>query len=288
MAIIVVSDLHLGFDSSDKAAFIRFLGKLQSDPTVTDLVFLGDIVDMWRRDSSGVFLENHDVLDLIIELQKKMHVYYVAGNHDFHVLKLQGFGYPIDFKMELTLQQDGVNYRFVHGWEFDDLQHEHFMESLCHSMSDNKGERDNNIWAALGRYESDFSRFFSVIDRGRKRRIAEMLQLGPEQRLIESLKGVEKKARATVQPGEVLVLGHTHRPFVNKEENLANTGSWVTSRACPQHLCADRRRQTQAFVFEGAEITERADIDHFLFFDCLLEVPSAFALCLAFSMIDCR
>ena len=97
MAIIVVSDLHLGFDGSDKAAFIRFLGKLQSDPSVTDLVFLGDIVDMWRRDSSGVFLENHDVLDLIIELQKKMRVYYVAGNHDFHVLKLQGLGYPINF-----------------------------------------------------------------------------------------------------------------------------------------------------------------------------------------------
>ena len=111
MAIIVVSDLHLGFDGSDKAAFIRFLGKLQSDPSVTDLVFLGDIVDMWRRDSSGVFLENHDVLDLIIELQKKMRVYYVAGNHDFHVLKLQGLGYPINFNMDLKLQQDGVNCR---------------------------------------------------------------------------------------------------------------------------------------------------------------------------------
>ena len=100
MAIIVVSDLHLGFDTSDKTAFIRFLGKLQSDPSVTDLVFLGDIVDMWRRDSSGIFLENHDVLDLIIDLQKKIRVYYVAGNHDFHVRKLQGIGYPINFIME--------------------------------------------------------------------------------------------------------------------------------------------------------------------------------------------
>ena len=44
-----------------------------------------------------------------------MHVYYVAGNHDFHVLKLQGLGYPINFNMELKLQQDGVNLRFIHG-----------------------------------------------------------------------------------------------------------------------------------------------------------------------------
>ncbi len=71
MAIIAVSDLHLGFDASDKAAFTRFLGNLQSDPSVTDLVLLGDIVDMWRRDSSGIFLENHDVLDLINELQEE-------------------------------------------------------------------------------------------------------------------------------------------------------------------------------------------------------------------------
>jgi UDP-2,3-diacylglucosamine pyrophosphatase LpxH len=261
LAIIVVSDLHLGFDGSDKAAFIRFLGKLQSDPSVTDLVFLGDIVDMWRRDSSGVFLENHDVLDLIIELQKKMHVYYVAGNHDFHVLKLQGLGYPINFKMDLTLQQDGVNCRFVHGWEFDEMQREHFMESLCHSMSDHKGERDNNIWAALSRYDSDFNRFFSAIRHGgSKRRIAEILQLDPQERLKESLKGVERKARSTVQPGEVLVFGHTHRPFVNKAENLANTGSWVT--AVPIHNTYVRLEggKPRLFVFEGAEITERADI----------------------------
>jgi UDP-2,3-diacylglucosamine pyrophosphatase LpxH len=260
LAIIVVSDLHLGFDGSDKAAFIRFLGKLQSDPSVTDLVFLGDIVDMWRRDSSGVFLENHDVLDLIIELQKKMRVYYVAGNHDFHVLKLQGLGYPINFLKDLTLKQDGVNCRFVHGWEFDEMQREHFMESLCHSMSDQKGERDNNIWAALGRYESDLSRFFSIIDRGRKRRIAEMLQLGPEERLIENLKGVERKARSTVQPNEVLVFGHTHRPFVNKAENLANTGSWVTASPIHNTYVRIEGGKPKLFVFEGAEITERADI----------------------------
>ncbi len=132
MAIVVVSDLHLGVDNSDKSAFIRFLQQLQSDSSVTDLVLLGDIVDMWRRDSSGVFLENHDVLDLIITLQKKIRVYYVAGNHDFHVLKLQGRGYPINFLSDLLIQQDRVNCRFIHGWQFDEMQREHFMESLCH------------------------------------------------------------------------------------------------------------------------------------------------------------
>jgi UDP-2,3-diacylglucosamine pyrophosphatase LpxH len=260
LAIIAVSDLHLGFDPSNKAAFISFLGKIQSDNSVTDLVLLGDVVDMWRRDSSGIFLENHDVLDLVIGIQKNIQVHYVAGNHDFHVLKLQGRGYPFNFVKDLTLQQNGLNCRFVHGWEFDEMQREHFMESLCHSMSDQKGDRDTNIWAALGRYESDLSRSFNVIDRGRKRRIAEMLQLGPEQRLIENLKGVEKKARLTVQPNQVLIFGHTHRPFVNKDENLANTGSWVTTAPVHNTYVRLEDGKPKLFVFEGAEITERADI----------------------------
>lgn len=260
MAIVAVSDLHLGFDQSDKAAFIRFIGNLQSDRSVTDLVLLGDIVDMWRRDSSGVFLENHDVLDLIIDLQKKMRVHYVAGNHDFHVLKLQGRGYPFNFLEDLTLQQEGLNCRFVHGWQFDEMQREHFMESLCHSMSDHKGDRDTNIWAALNRYENDLSRIFSAIDRGRRRRIAELLQLDPEKRLIETLKGVEKKARSTVQPGEILVFGHTHRPFLNKAENLANIGSWVTTALIHNTFVRLEDGKPRLFVFEGDEITERADI----------------------------
>ncbi len=260
MAIVAVSDLHLGFESSDKAAFVRFLENIQSDRNVTDLVLLGDVVDMWRRDSSGIFLENHDVIDLVIGLQKKIRVHYVAGNHDYHVLKLQGRGYPFNFLKELRLEQNGLNFRFVHGWEFDEMQREHFMESLCHSMSDHRGDRDTNIWAALNRYESDLSRFFSLVDRPRRRRMAEMLQLGPEERLIESLKGVEKKASSTVQPREVLVFGHTHRPFVNKAENLANVGSWVTTALVHNTYVRLEEGKPRLFVFEGSEITERAEI----------------------------
>ncbi len=43
------------------------------------------------------------------------------------------------------------------------MQREHFMESLYHAMSDDKGSRDNNIWGALGRDDSDLKRFFSAI-----------------------------------------------------------------------------------------------------------------------------
>ena len=85
MKLIVLSDVHLGYEHSDKASFNRFLDSIQQDAKgTTDLILLGDIVDMWRRDSSGVFLENWDTLKRIMILQNKMRVHYVAGNHDFH------------------------------------------------------------------------------------------------------------------------------------------------------------------------------------------------------------
>jgi UDP-2,3-diacylglucosamine pyrophosphatase LpxH len=258
LAIVAVSDQHLGIETADKAAFLRFLRQIQSDDSVTDLVLLGDVVDMWRRDASGVFLENKDVLDQVIVLQKKMRVHYIAGNHDFHVLKLQGRGYPVEFVRNLTLQQDGVTYRFMHGWEFDEMQREHFMESLCHAMSDEKGDRDDHIWAALTRDKGDIGYVLTMlVNRGKFHRTAEALQLDPLERLKEGR--VEKKAISSVKPGEVLIFGHTHRPFVNKAENVANTGSWITTAPVHNTYVRLEGGKPRLFVFEGSEVTERAD-----------------------------
>jgi hypothetical protein len=44
-----------------------------------------------------------------------MRVCYIGGNHDFHVLRLQGHGYPVNFLKNLSLQQGGVTYKFLHG-----------------------------------------------------------------------------------------------------------------------------------------------------------------------------
>ncbi len=239
-------------ENVDKPAFNRFLDQMAKDNDVTDLILLGDVVDMWRRDASGIFLENIDVMDRIALLQKKMNVHYVAGNHDYHVLKLQNHNYPFKFIRDVTLQQNGVSCVFKHGYEFDEMQREHFMESLCHAMSDDKGSRDNNIWAALGRDKGDLGHIFSsIFRRGELTRQAELLMMDPEQRLALSLSGVEKKARASVQPGQILVFGHTHRPFVNKEENLANSGSWITSSPIHNTYSQGRKRKAPVVCFRG-------------------------------------
>lgn len=258
LVIVVTSDQHLGYENSDKKAFNLFLDQLLTEDGVTDFVLLGDVVDMWRRDASGVFLESKDVLTRVTALQKKMRVHYVAGNHDFHVLKLQNHSYPFTFLKNLSLTEASFKYRFLHGYEFDSLQREPLMEALCRVLSDGAGEFESGAWATITREWSDLKYFFSSIFRKRAiSRTVEKLQQIPELRLKDSLTQVEKLACSNAQPGEVLIFGHTHRPFVNKSENVVNSGSWVTDAPVHNTYVRLEGGKPRLFVFGGGEITER-------------------------------
>lgn len=231
LKLIIVSDIHLGYKNADKDAFNRFLDSMQSDTKTTDLILLGDIVDMWRRDASGVFLENWDIVQRIISLKQKMRVHYVAGNHDYHVLQIQGHSYPFSFAKSLKFTDGDYTYSICHGFEYDPKQKPAIMEALCHVMYD-KIELIEN--------------FFGVTQ-------------PPETRLSQILGDVEHTACSAVKNREIRVFGHTHHPFINDAENVVNAGSWVTDS--PVHntvveLCGGKPRLS---VFEGQEITERTN-----------------------------
>lgn len=153
MKTIVVSDVHLGTEDSDEAAFNAFLSSLHDDHEVTDLVLLGDIVDLWWRDASGAFLENMDTVEIIKDLQSKLRVHWVAGNHDYHLLRLKNrapfYHYPFEFKETLELGDGDHTYRFMHGYEFEYGNELEFMrpimDMLCHVMSDSLMMRASNF-----------------------------------------------------------------------------------------------------------------------------------------------
>src|SRR3989442_1202698 len=71
MVIVVTSDQHLGYSNSNVNDFFKFLVYILERKDVTDFVILGDFVDMWRRDISGIFLENHDILEKILDIKSK-------------------------------------------------------------------------------------------------------------------------------------------------------------------------------------------------------------------------
>jgi UDP-2,3-diacylglucosamine pyrophosphatase LpxH len=235
--VVAVSDVHLGTEKSEEAAFNEFLGSLPDDKELTDLVLLGDIVDMWHRDASGMFLENMDTIKTIRDLKSRLRVHWVAGNHDYHLLRLKNraphYHYPFEFKESLELKDGSHTYRFMHGYEFEYGNELDFMkpimEAYCHVMSDSLLMMAGNFHAR------------------------------PHERLKDALEDIQKRAyeENRGKPGQILVFGHTHQPFINSEENLVNTGSWVNDENPKNTYIELMAGKPRLFTFRGEEIKDR-------------------------------
>lgn len=193
-------------------------------------MILGDFVDMWRRDASGLFLQFYDVVEKLLELKKKMNVYCVGGNHDFHLNKLTLPVYPLYFQRDLILSSGSTTYVLKHGWEFDPEQREPVMELLCMNFSDQAGTLRSGAWKLLQGIKSDIDNSVKDLLKIHKGGDAYLqnLMMPPSKRLAKSFTDVEKNAISSVQRGQILVFGHTHKPFVNAAGNVANSGSWVS------------------------------------------------------------
>ncbi len=225
------------------------------------MVLLGDLVDMWRRDASGVFLENHDTVAKILSLKSKgVQVFYVAGNHDYHVLNLNNPSYPLEFRKEVNLTEGQFNYRFVHGYEFDPEQKVTLMALLCRVMSDRDGALETNLWTDFNNLNNIFSKIEPSFVKADLAKITERLRRRPEDRLKDSLAKINLAACNEVKPGEVLIFGHTHAPFINKAENVVNTGSWVKDAVIHNTYVELSGGKPRLFVFGGHEITERTEL----------------------------
>jgi UDP-2,3-diacylglucosamine pyrophosphatase LpxH len=240
--IIVTSDQHLGYKNSDFQNFSNFLDYISNRNDVNSLILLGDLVDMWRRDVSGLFLIFSKVVNKLLDIKSSgKQVYLIAGNHDYHLLKLKAQDYPFDFlsnwtplpSAESTAINDNtgtkIKYVFKHGWEFDLAQHPSIMEALCFNLSDTIGDQRTTIYSFLQNVKGKFDNVLKDIINfhgGNEEYLGHLLQ-PPEQRLQPYLTDVEKKAWSSVKQGETLIFGHTHRPFISKDHKVVNAGSWV-------------------------------------------------------------
>jgi UDP-2,3-diacylglucosamine pyrophosphatase LpxH len=267
--VVVVSDVHLGSKGSEKESFNEFLGSLRGDQELTDLVLLGDIVEMWHRDASGIFLENMDTISLLKELQSRINVHWVCGNHDYHLLKLKNraahYSYPFDFKETLELVDGASTYRFMHGYEFEYGNETKYirpiLELLCHVMSDADGVPKDDLWSTLTRKMSNIQ--YSVMaergDEGNLKLTTGSIADRPEIRLKNRIDAIEHTAYEEVdsKPGHILIFGHTHTPFICVGENMVNTGSWVADSKPNKTYVVLQNGKPRLFVYGGEEIRER-------------------------------
>jgi UDP-2,3-diacylglucosamine pyrophosphatase LpxH len=303
--IIVVSDVHLGYSESNVKDFNNFLQEVNNRTDVGTLVILGDFVDMWRRDISGLFLENHETLGYLLELKKNKDFYYVVGNHDYHLKNLVKHNYPIEFREFLRLPGNGVEYVFKHGWEFSDEQQWPMIELMCYNTSDKRGEFLSMIWKLLtSKVQHIDSNVFieeykqdeylqsvyplqnlidsSKMDEYLQRSLAlpadfinpskrdEYLQnllASPKIRYASNFFGVnssdvERNAANYIKDkqGQLLVFGHTHKPFYSKDQHLVNTGSWLREEDNPNTWVELEGNNVHVMQY-GNEITNNPGIN---------------------------
>jgi UDP-2,3-diacylglucosamine pyrophosphatase LpxH len=241
MTTIVVSDVHLGYKKCNKKDFNAFLEYLSKREDINHIVICGDFLDMWRRDLAGVVLENADIFDKLQNLQNKlqnlqkpgMTVDYVAGNHDYHVSKFKNFGYQFAFHDELSLTMDGIKYKFLHGYEFDRGQDKIYFDALCYS-TDEVGDIADNAWEIYNRGKSWWRRISGFFKKGKDMRNLKTLLTPP-------------------------IFGHTHKPFINTKENVANAGSWVKDHTPSNTYLEIKDGKISLKIFGGEDITERLE-----------------------------
>jgi UDP-2,3-diacylglucosamine pyrophosphatase LpxH len=174
--IIVVSDVHLGYDKSDKDNFSNFIDSELTKLKANDhLVLLGDILDFWRKNCVDATVEHEKdssidditpteggIMKKLFDLTKKTQVHYVVGNHDYSVLyfskRVDNFPFPIFRNLHLSVQGTDKKFYFIHGYEFEVLAKFAFMtiegyEKICQHLCDvretNVGRLESAIWSAL-------------------------------------------------------------------------------------------------------------------------------------------
>ncbi len=231
LLIIVASDVHLGYQSSNRQIFLDFIEEVCKPLGSNDhLVLLGDILDFWRRTNVSVALENELIFNMLETLDAKIH--YIVGNHDYTLITLKlPENQLFDVRKSLRLEDNGVVYNFIHGYQlealavFEPLTIEEY-ESLCVSLCQRTGDFVGDILSILW---DTIHLSFKKGDR-RQQTITSITDV-PESR--RDMHKVEQLARSSVKDlflglprNGKLIFGHTHRPFM--EEQVANTGSWVS------------------------------------------------------------
>lgn len=236
MRTVIVSDVHLGYERSDATAFEKFLDSLLTQRP-DKLVLLGDIFDFWRRSDADILIENERIIEKLLQLP----IVYVHGNHDYSMLKLSSrFPNQPGFEVltSLTLQ-DQPRFVLRHGYDLEVFvsmetlgldAYEAFSEAMCHAGQAG-GTLASWIWAFVELVKGKLA--------DAERALLEQAANEPAEirRTLQKVDAFAKSAARAIplglQPNDVLIFGHTHRPF--KDSRTANTGSWVMAQGKKEH-----------------------------------------------------
>jgi predicted phosphodiesterase len=220
---VVCGDLHLYYGDTNRDAVDTFIERLDTNPP--DLLVLGgDIWEMWRRDLFGVALESARLNALLYDLTERgVEIAYTVGNHDEWMLRhtSRDYDYPITPRITYEFRMDGVDYWVTHGHIYE-YAYAGLVNDTLATSDDNLGRTYWETWEERPRPPG-----------ARVASQAFVLSLGPAASYLDPTAIRQQPARIDEVERGVLrakgdaygLYGHTHTPFVNDEQRVANWGS---------------------------------------------------------------
>ena len=217
MSINFISDLHL-----DKSRphinnyFIHYLKSLNSN--VSDLYILGDLFEYWVGDDDPMDGLD-DVCEAIIDVGKKINIWYMHGNRDFLVSK------KICDNLKINLLQDpsiinigNMKILLLHGDTLctDDLDYQEFRLMV-------RSEKWQNEMLS-----KPLSERLMIAEALRKKSKEANMEKGEEIMDVnenEVLSVIEK------YDPDIIIHGHTHRPNIHHHDNVIRyvLGDWYNN-----------------------------------------------------------
>lgn len=225
---VVVSDLHLVYDKTEVAAVRWLMENLRSDPP-DELVLNGDIYELWRNDLAGNMWLTSKWTQTLVDLRDRgVDIVYLQGNHDDWLSRhtSEDRGYPFTQQLDYETVYSGVDFFFTHGHKYEPAYLPPTTDIL--SLADDRvGNLAGWLWGNRPAPNNPVEN-------------AALTLLGPAAGYLdpEDLRDnptrrgfIERGIAADTRGGEWGVYGHTHDPFVDFSDRVANTGSMTAGQA---------------------------------------------------------
>lgn len=217
MSINFISDLHL-----DKSRphinnyFIYYLKSLSRN--VSNLYILGDLFEYWVGDDDPMDGLD-DVCEAIIDVGKKINIWYMHGNRDFLVSKKICDNLKINLLQDPTIINNGnMKILLLHGDTLctDDLDYQEFRLMV-------RSEKWQNEMLS-----KPLSERLMVAEALRKKSKEANMEKGEEIMDVnenEVLSVIEK------YDPDIIIHGHTHRPNIHHHDNVIRyvLGDWYNN-----------------------------------------------------------
>lgn len=226
--VVIFGDTHLSYDDVEIAKIEELLDILKDDPPDT-VVLGGDIYELWRRDLAGVMWESDWFTNAMRDLTETgTKVEYIIGNHDGWMLThtMEGFDYPFDIGIDYTFSSGGSEFFVTHGHKYEPTYNPLVNDAL--SLTDDfLGSVTHTLWANRPLPEN-------LLEKGALAALGPAASfLDPEHTSKSALRQETIHAGIQADSGDSRwgIYGHTHLPFVDEDQKIANWGSFTKSRA---------------------------------------------------------